>query len=319
MPRKKTVVPEPDPESEPDVSSDNDNEGSENDSDDESDEVPAHPLVQDNENMNDYCLYIKTTQSNIIRLLFESLKNILEDVNIVCNDQGMKIMATNKIKVAFVHLDLKAEKFREGGVYHCPQPVTIGVNLTNFEKTLKPIGLNDIITFYMRKDDVMRQEYKLNLLVTKPGNYQRTQLTINLLDIEDEPISLPECQFNSIFTIPSSNFQRIARDLSNYSDTVQFVSIGKTLKLCASGDLGENKTIIGEQDSPIDPDEEPIVANFPLKYLNLFTKATGLSNSVDFLFNKQQGNRHMLIVQYKVASLGTLRFCLAEKIVDYDD
>ena len=314
MPRKKTVPqPEPDPESEPEVLSDAESVDAD---ESDSEEVVVNSLVQDNENMNDYCLYIKTTQSNIIRLLFESLKNILEDVNIVCNDQGMKIMATNKIKVAFVHLDLKAEKFREGGVYHCPEPVTIGVNLTNFEKTLKPIGLNDIITFYMRKEDVLRQEYKLNLLVTKPGNYQRTQLTINLLDIEDEPISLPECQFNSIFTIPSTNFQRIARDLSNYSDTVQFVSIGKTLKLCASGDLGENNTIIGEQDSPIDPDEEPIVANFPLKYLNLFTKATGLSNSVDFLFNRQQGNRHMLIVQYKVASLGTLRFCLAEKIMD---
>jgi len=326
------LEPESEDESdfEPEVSrSENEgNDGSENEGND-SEQVNEEDSGDDDdtydddesseENLNNYCLYIKTMQSNIIRILFESLKNILEDVNIVCNENGMKIMATNKIKVAFVHLNLRAESFREGGIYHCPKPITIGVNLPNFDKTLKAIGLNDIITFYMKKDEHARQEYKLHLYVSKPGNYQNTKLSINLLDIEEETISLPECQFNSIFTIPSHNFQKITRELFPYSSTVKFISIGKILKIIGEGDIGTSETTIGGQDSPVDPDEEPIVASFPLKYLNLFTKATNLHSSVELLFNRQPNGTHLLIVQYKVASLGTLQFGLAEKIIDPDE
>jgi proliferating cell nuclear antigen len=279
----------------------------------------SHIEEMGEEYLSKYCLYIKTSQSNIIKTLFESLKNILEDVNIVCNERGMSIIATNKVKIAFVHLDLLAEKFREGGIYHCPKPVSLGINIPSFFRCISAIGLNDLVTFFMKEEDVMRQEYKINIHIAKAGNYQHTLLSLNLLDIQSDNLSLPDYEFQTVFTIPSSNFQKLAREMSHYSDTVKFISAGKKLKMIVKGDLGESTTTIGEEEVPGEPTLEPVVASFPLKYLNLFTKATNLSSQVDVLFNKQQGDKHMLIIQFNVASLGILRFCLAEKIILDDD
>ena len=55
---------------------------------------------------------------------------------------------------------------------------------------------------------------------------------------------------------------------------------------------------------------ENVEGVFSLRYLTLFTRASGLCNTVQ-LFLKRD---YPLILSYAVASLGTLRFCLASRI-----
>ena len=56
-------------------------------------------------------IIIKTVQSNAIRILCEALKDILTDVNILINNEGLKIVSMDGSKVAVVHLKLEASKF----------------------------------------------------------------------------------------------------------------------------------------------------------------------------------------------------------------
>ena len=52
--------------------------------------------------MNDYVLYIKTVQSQSIKILVESLKEVLTDINLYFDGNGLKIMTMDNARVALV-------------------------------------------------------------------------------------------------------------------------------------------------------------------------------------------------------------------------
>ena len=54
---------------------------------------------------------------------------------------------------------------------------------------------------------------------------------------------------------------------------------------------------------------------FALRYLNMFTKASSIGQQVSLFLSKE----FPLIVQYKLAELGVLKFYLAPRISDNDE
>jgi len=58
--------------------------------------------------------------------------------------------------------------------------------------------------------------------------------------------------------------------------------------------------------------EEMVTQTFSLRYLNNFTKATGLSDKVTL----RMGQEVPLEVEYKIGDFGSLRYYLAPKIDD---
>lgn len=76
------------------------------------------------------------------------------------------------------------------------------------------------------------------------------------------------------------------------------------------------------QTSSTDKEEEAVVVEmgqavcltFALRYLNYFTKATALSPQVTLSMSQDVP----LVVEYKIADMGHLRFYLAPKIEDQD-
>jgi proliferating cell nuclear antigen len=58
--------------------------------------------------------------------------------------------------------------------------------------------------------------------------------------------------------------------------------------------------------------EEPVSLSFAVRYLNLFNKASTLSNRVHISMHQDQP----LVIEYKIETFGTLKFYLAPKITD---
>lgn len=61
--------------------------------------------------------------------------------------------------------------------------------------------------------------------------------------------------------------------------------------------------------------KEPVSLTFALRYMNSFTKATSLSSSVTISMSSDLP----IVVEYKIADMGYLRFYLAPKIEDDED
>lgn len=69
------------------------------------------------------------------------------------------------------------------------------------------------------------------------------------------------------------------------------------------------------EDSTVIEMNEPVSLTFALRYMNSFTKATTLSEVVTISLSSELP----VVVEYKIAEMGYIRFYLAPKIEDEDE
>ena len=61
-----------------------------------------------------------------------------------------------------------------------------------------------------------------------------------------EQIQIPPTVFESVITLPSSDFQKICRDMVNISDEIEIKAVDNSLILTCKGEFAEQETVIGE-------------------------------------------------------------------------
>ena len=83
----------------------------------------------------------------------------------------------------------------------------------------------------------------------------------------------------------------------------------KKFSIKCDGDFANQDTTIECSDETCD--NNTVSGMYSLKYLNIFTKATGMCSTVQIL--QEQENR-FLVLKYNVANLGELKFYLATKV-----
>lgn len=247
-------------------------------------------------------LEIKTVQASSFKILIEALKELLTDTCIEFDKDGMKIIAMDTTHIVLVHLKLDASKFE---YYHCnSDKISIGVNMLNFHKLIKTINSNDTLTIFMEDNDI-------NHLGIKIENYEKNTKTtykLNLLDLDNPHISIDPTQFNSVITLPSTDFQKICRDMSNVSEYVEIKNIYNQLVFTCKGDFCYQETILSDNNNVSNENCDNIVQGvFKLKYLVLFTKCTNLCNTIELYLK----NDYPLIIKYLVASLGEIKLAIA--------
>lgn len=242
----------------------------------------------------------KTVQTNAIRILFESLKNILSDVNLKADSTGLKLTTIDGTNSAIVHLFLQKEKFEE---YISTRITNIGVNLLSVFKILKGIKHADTISFTIYDND----DGHMFIECENTDKQARIFTKIKLLDMDEKIYKIPDIRFTSYITMPSADFQTYISDLSNISNEIHF-TYNKALKLRAIGDFADQTIVINETNDNSDTEEQSGVYN--TKYILLFTKSTNLCSTVEIYLK----SGYPLTILYNVANLGQLKYCLAPKL-----
>lgn len=247
---------------------------------------------------------MKTVQSNAIKTLFEVQKDLLTDVNITFDEHGMQMLAMDGARVALVHIKLNATDIEQ---YTCSQRYTIGVNLTALYKLLRSIGNNDTVCFEIF-------DSALDTLVLTLENLDKNCVTtykLKLLDIDEEPLNIPDVQFDSVISMPSVDFARYCRDMKDISDSVEIHTSKNELTLDCVGEFASCCMHIGETQNGVSFEgREEVRGNFSLKYLTVFSKSMNLSNYVEVFLK----NKYPAILDFNVASLGHVKYCLAPKV-----
>jgi proliferating cell nuclear antigen len=244
-------------------------------------------------------MFLRTIQASAFKSIFEVLKDVLHDINVVFDETGMRILTLDTAKVTLIDLHLLAENFEE---YECGEgdkKVVAGINMVNMFKLLKIVGNNDILAMSITSTD------RVNITVENSEKNSTTQFTLNLLDINEDFFESPEMPGDAVETVmPSADFQRICRDMGNLAKKVSISRHGTKLAISCHGDFASQTT---EIEFPAEV-KEKIDGVYSLKYLNLFTKATGLSSTVVL---RQTATANFLVLNYSVANLGHLDFYLA--------
>ena len=252
-----------------------------------------------------YIFNIKTVQSGAIRILIEALKEILTDGNIIIDSNGIKLMAMDSTHTVLIHLKLDATNFE---FFNCNEKITIGVNMLNLFKLIKTMTNSETLTLFVEKNN----ENQLGIIIHNSEKNSQTTYKLNLLDIQDDDISIPPAEFETELTLPSGDFQKIIRDMINIGENMEITSIGNQLKLVCNGEFAHQETILGETNNglkfnQVSSEDSPVQGIFSLKYLILFTKCTNLCQQIHLYIK----NDYPLVIKYAVASLGNIKLCLA--------
>jgi len=244
---------------------------------------------------------VKTIQASSIKSVFEVLKDIINDVNVYFTAEGIKILTLDTARVTLVQMNLLAENFEE---YDCPEEIIAGLNMANVHKLLKSVTSSDTLTISAEGRDIME------FTIENQDKNSITHFKLKLLDINEDMIEFPDIEMNVITTMQSIDFQRFVRDMSNLGNEMMIWREGTELELSCSGDFAEQKTIIRYPDVP--PCDRTGGA-FSLKYISLYTKATNMCSSIQFMQNSKNVDMP-IIFRYTIANLGDLKFFLAPNI-----
>jgi len=258
-------------------------------------------------NYSNYLFYIQTIQSSEFRILIEALKEILTDANFEFHPKteespaGIKLLAVDQTHTVLVHLHLfDFQKF------HCEKKMTVGLNMLNLFKLIKTMNNSDHLTLYIEKDNINQ----LCIVIENGEKASKTVYRLNILDLPEENIDIPDVEFNSVITMPSGDFQKYIRDMHNLANNVEIKSASEMLYLSCKGDFAEQQTILGKAQHGMNftkSDKNIVQGVFALKHLFLFTKCTNLCNNIEMYLK----NDYPLIVKYTVGSLGEIKLCLA--------
>ena len=253
---------------------------------------------------------LKTVQISPFRTLMTALKDILLESNITFQPDGMRIINMDKSHTILVHLFLKADKFE---FYECKkEKIIIGVNMFHLFKLINSIDNDDTLTMYIEQSDYNDGIVNNLCLRFENGDIKQCKIQkLRLIEPDAEELEIPVVLFSSVINLPSSDFQKIIRDLSCISDKIEIKSVANELIFKCKGSFAVAEVRRAESDGSmefIQQDSKKIIqGNFSLKNLGYFIKCTNLCNQIEMFLE----NDLPLVVKYSVASLGDIKLCLA--------
>jgi proliferating cell nuclear antigen len=256
-------------------------------------------------------LTIKTVQISPFRTLMTALKDILLETNITFQPDGIRIINMDKSHTILAHLYLAAQNFE---FYECKkEKIIIGVNMFHLFKLINSIDNDDTLTMYIENEDY--QDGIVSHLALKFENGEIKQCKtqkLRLIEPDLEELDYPDVKFSSVINLPSTDFQKIIRDLSCISDKLEIKSVGNELIFKCSGQFASAEIHRAESDGSMgfilkQDSSKVIQGEFSLKNLGYFIKCTNLCSQIEMYLE----NDLPLVVKYDVASLGSIRLCLA--------
>jgi proliferating cell nuclear antigen len=257
-------------------------------------------------------LTIKTVQIAPFRTLMTALKDILIETNITFEPDGMRIINMDKSHTILVHLFLAANNFE---FYECKKDkIIIGVNMFHFFKLINTIENEETLTIYIENSDYVDGIVSYLTLKYENGEIKQYKTQkLRLIEPDPDELQYPDVTFSSIINLPSTDFQKIIRDLTCISEKLEIKSFGNELIFKCSGQFASAEIHRAESDGSmgyiLKQDSSKIIqGEFSLKNLGYFIKCTNLCQQIELYLE----NDLPLVVKYNVASLGEIKLCLAQ-------
>jgi proliferating cell nuclear antigen PCNA len=225
---------------------------------------------------------------------------------------GIVIKEVNKSGTILVYCKLDADKFDKYKYNSKKSKIIIGINLDNLLIILKCMSNLDKMTWAIDDEDIN----KLIIILENVDKKEKKIFRLNLSDLDDEKIEVDPIQFPYAANIPSSDFHKYCKDMSLITEKIEIKCTSNKLTFGIKGaDICDAEFEILESNGGLSIDvntenkNEIVQGVFSLKWLNVFTKCTNISQQV-VLYLK---NDYPMIVAYEIASLGRIRYVLSQK------
>ena len=270
-------------------------------------------------NIENNVLTMQTIQIAPIRNLYSALKDLVPDVTMIIDKDGMKIVNFDRNHTTLVAVRMKFEK------HDCiPDKIVICANSLHLFKLISNTSNDDLFSMYIERDDYREGSVShLGLQYDNGKINQCNNYKLRLFEPEEDELEVPEVSYSAIIHMPSVGFQKIIRDLTGLSYRIKIESVGDDLIFSCEGQFAKSRIFRTEQrpdDTTLDDKMDAIKfrkkpgastvmsGEFPIKSLNNFIKCTPLSQNLEIYL----GNDLPLIVKYDIGSeMGDIKLCLS--------
>jgi proliferating cell nuclear antigen len=268
-----------------------------------------------------YHLYTRyKNQSSMLKKLIDAIKDLVQDGNFDASSDGLALQAMDSSHVSLVSMFLGQDTFE---TFRCDRKTSLGINIGYLSKVLKCADNDDRVSLTAKSDT----EDELQLVFENKDATRVSTFGVKLMDIDSEHLGIPDTQYSASVSMPASEFQRICRETSVIGDTVTIAVTKEGVRFEVNGETGKGQIDLApaakSEDSSDKKDSvnvsvdmvEPVKLTFALRYLNMFAKATPLSDKVILSLSQDVP----LVVEYNIGTNGYLKFFLAPKIEDEDE
>lgn len=268
----------------------------------------------------DHILELRTINGSTFKGIMESLKNVLNDANLVFTEKGLRMTMIDSHGLCASFLSMDSSYFE---LYHCTlKKLILGVDIHWLYKVIKPLRMQDILMFVVHKDE----QNVLRIIMENTEKATRAVHKVKLKLLEEEQYEINDkFQFEFDFPPPeidSNYFQSICRNLHAIN--------AKEVEITYTGDRLRFRGIEGETDSEfaiaVDSgfgDEynfeegREIKGSFLLDYLHNFTKAAHhLSKTVRIAL--QPDNYLLIEYEMKDTNISNTHNSLRYLLCQYD-
>ncbi|CAG9329218.1 unnamed protein product [Blepharisma stoltei] len=241
----------------------------------------------------------------ILKRIVEALKELVTDVNFECTPAGISLQAMDASHVALVTFILDANGFDE---FRCDRAQTLGLSITNLGKILKCAENDDRVQ--IRAED---NASIITFIFEGKDDDKVSEFNLNLLNLDSEHLGIPEQEYPCVITLPSAEFTRICRDMSQMTETLAIEVTKQSVHFKVGGDIGEGKISLkpkndGKNKVHLEVNEN-VSCSYALRYLNLFNKGASLGDEAVLMIATDLPL--VLIFNFE---LGVLKYYLAPKV-----
>jgi len=286
-----------------------------------------------------------------------ALKELIEQGSWDITEDGIQMQSMDTSHVALVQMNIRDTSFIN---FRCDQAMQMGLNMTNLFKIFGAFTNGsvhiladgedaDTVKWVFETgsdgkpskakkskvkeeagsdedsgDDDMEDEGEKKKNTSKArGPIQKKQTyELRLMDLDVEQLGIPEQDYQATFTMPSSEFTKIVKDLLIIGESVTIDVKKSSVTFKAEGEIGKSEVhlekgeAIGDDDSAFELEvQDPIELSFATQYLKKFTAAGPLSRDVTIALSPDVP----MVISYEVEDFGHLKYFLAPKIDDDDD
>jgi proliferating cell nuclear antigen len=233
------------------------------------------------------------SNASTLSSVVEATKDLAESVNFSLDDNGLGFVTMDSAHVALVRAHFPRSDFSS---FEHSGNANFGVHLGSLNKVLKFAKSDEPLTFRTVEDG--------DSITMESGS---ASVQFKLIDIDSEEFGMPEFERDAFVELSSAEFKNIVKDLSVIGDTMKVSVYDKTAIFSTSGDVGTVTLRISNGDNGAKVDGTFSGAEFSLKYLVSFGKASNVSKSSRIILSGEMP----LEIEFQ-----NLSFFLAPKISD---
>lgn len=214
---------------------------------------------------------IKTTNADKLRKIFETIGNIVDEVVIKVEEEGIKIRAIDPGHIALVDFEMSKNAFDE---YDVASPAKLGIDLKPLVNVLKRAEDNVVLEL---KDGA-------TLVVSSFGNVKK-RFEIPLIDITEEALKIPELNFEAEVEMQSSVLKNAISDASVFGEQVTISVNDNEIAFITKSDENVSETKIDKDNCfsfslKAVNDKKEARSTFTLEYLEDIIKIADIIDKV---------------------------------------